>query len=468
MDDMNYTQQLSQLIAQKTEWYNGTEFPQILDKYRLLYTCVKNINDMLIQKSIIAEDPYRFEKKISEVICPDTNPYNETERNVIVGTRFSDYIAMLDFICTYTRFNIETITLSKIKKFQELNACFDWDELTSNSAKPNTRGLSILINEARTNSPSIVQSMLNDHLSKCSQTLTEINKRLNQLIRFQREIYKLSIRKDLQEHPSYNMAKALESPDAELAEIKRVFPEIMGKKPFYTELINEIIYEDQGPDREANRQSVLSKLEIKETKKVTKKQVNTKELLMNSVLVLGALSPTYRSISEKISENLSLVHTGPSSLAGKIKELFRKAFGLKAKEIQIKLVTIDPITKHKNTREIKVNELIEDINRKDRIYTGIANRGIEYNKINAANEDQILSFLGKQISENQNLFITIQALDDYFKNIPNVTVRVRMKGMKIDLDTMKNTIITCNKKRGEYQAVIEEAEQMKRLGIKND
>lgn len=466
-ETLDFSSQLHKLIAQKTEWYNGTEFPRMLDLYRLLHACVKNIYEFLIEKRIINEDPYRFDKKISEIQAPDSSSFNEAEKTMIMGTRFSDYFTMLDFVCTYTRFSVETINLSKIKKLQELNACFNWDELTSNSTKPNTRTLALMISEGRTNAPALVQSMLNDSLAKCSSTISDINKMLNQLIRFQREIYKASVRKNLQEHPSFNKLKAYESSDAELAEIKKLFAETMGKKtPFYTELINEIIAEDTNPDKERIRAEVLNRLTIKDTnKKVVKKTVDTHAILMNAVMVLGALPPTYHALTEKITDNFDLIQSGPTSFFGKLAALFKKAFGIPQKDTVIKIVTVDPVTNHKVTKEVKVNELIEDITKKTRIYTGIGSRGPEFSKIDSAKEDQVIAFLGKQISENQNLYTTLFALDEYFKSNTPSQVRARVKGIKIDLDTMKNTIINCNKKRGEYQAVVEEAEQMKRLGI---
>ena len=469
-EQKSYTTQLQELVVQKEEWFNSNELPTLLENYRLLCACVKNIYDLLIQKNIIQVDPYRFDKKISDIAVPDTSSFNDLEKASIIGTRFSDYYSMLDFICTYIRFNTETITLPRIKKLQELNGCFNWEELSSNGAKPNTRNLYNMINDARTNSPPMVQSMLTDHLTKCAQTVSEINKKLNQLIRFQRELYKLTIRKDLLEHPSFNTEKAMESADAELAEIKKFFPEAMGKKPFYTELVNEIVQEDQSPEKEKLRAEVFARLEIKntESKKAVKQKIDTKEIIMNAVLILGALPPTYHTLLEKIQGNLEVLHSKKKSLFKKIIIALRTALGLKEKEIEIKVSFTDPVTKQKNVRDVKIRELIDDLTKKERIYTGISTKGNEYSKIYAAQEDQILAFLGKQISENQNMYNTITALDEYFKSTASKESKTKIKGMKLDLETMRNTIINCNKKRSEYQAVIEEAAQMRKLGIEND
>ena len=69
--------------------------------------------------------------------------------------------------------------------------------------------------------------------------------------------------------------------------------------------------------------------------------------------------------------------------------------------------------------------------------------------------------------ENQRLFTIINALDDHFKSNVEVTQRPKVKGLKIDLSSYRNAIISINKKRGEYVSAKEEIEQMRKLGIMN-
>ena len=86
---------------------------------------------------------------------------------------------------------------------------------------------------------------------------------------------------------------------------------------------------------------------------------------------------------------------------------------------------------------------------------------------NISTTNSVLSFVNKQLSEIQSLFTTINALDTYFKNNVEGANKIKVKGMKIDLDSFRNAIINVNKKRGEYISIREEAEQLQKLGIKN-
>ena len=104
----------------------------------------------------------------------------------------------------------------------------------------------------------------------------------------------------------------------------------------------------------------------------------------------------------------------------------------------------------------------------ERIYSGIINKGTEYNKISSASEDAILSFVNKQVSELQSLFVLLNSLDAYFKKEVANEHKARVKGMQIELSALRNSIINANKKRSEYASYKEEAEQMRKLGISNN
>ena len=76
-----------------------------------------------------------------------------------------------------------------------------------------------------------------------------------------------------------------------------------------------------------------------------------------------------------------------------------------------------------------------------------------------------MSFVNKQISEIQSIFVIINSLDAYFKNEIDSEFKTRVKGMQIELTALRNSIINANKKRSEYASFKEESEQMKKLGI---
>ena len=465
---MIFTSQLETALMAKQGWFNTDKLQQLLEQYRLLFTCVRNLNEVLVKRSLIHPDPYKLETRISDIATIETSSFIENEDAVVLGKRFSDYEMMLDFICTYFRFTVENITLNKIKILMEFNDAFDWSNLSSNSPKSNTRALATALSKARTNAPAVTISLINDSQEKCAKCMKYINSYLTELADFQKELYKGNIRKDIFEHPDFNKEKAFSSPEAEMNEIRRLFGKTTGKKTFYTDLVQEIISEDQSPDRENLRKRLLEKLEIKvrEEKKETR-TIDPHDLLMSAVFSLGVLSSILGQMSVKLSDNFDLLFYVKKTFFTKFMEALRKALGIKEKERSCTIVVTDQQSGSKSQLHIEVNQFLAQLTKLAHVYAGIAAKGNEYNKINSAKPDDALIFLNRQIQENQKLFTTINALDEHFKSNVEVTQRPKVKGLKIDLSSYRNAIIAVNKKRGDYVSAVEEIEQMKKLGIKN-
>ena len=376
---------------------------------------------------------------------------------------------MLDFICTYYRFSIDGLPINRIKKLMDFNQTFAWDDLSVSHAKANTRNLAIVVNKAKVNNTGVTLSMLTDSLEKCKKTSVEIAKRLSEVGSFQREMYKGLIRKDIIENPDFHKDKAYTSSESEIAEIKRLFPKVMGKKPYYSDLIGELVNEDVGSNKEKLRQKVLDNLQISEKKESAKvkNNVNTKEILMGTVLTMGAFAPILVQIRAKVIENFDLLYAKKESFFTKLIEAIKTALNIKPKERICNVPFTDAKTGATHEEKIVVNDFIGDIEKKIKLFNTLATKSVDYGRIENASEESILSFVNKQLSEVQSLFTKINALDPYFKNSVEGANKLKVKGMKIDLDSFRNTIITVNKKRSEYISVREEAEQLKKLGFEN-
>ena len=106
-DITEYTTKLKGAIKEKSEWFNQEQLPKMVENYHLLHTCVRNLYEFLVKRSLITPDPYKNDRKISEVTNPDESPYIENERGMVIGSRFSEYETMLDFVCTYVKFSVE-------------------------------------------------------------------------------------------------------------------------------------------------------------------------------------------------------------------------------------------------------------------------------------------------------------------------------------------------------------------------
>ena len=79
--------------------------------------------------------------------------------------------------------------------------------------------------------------------------------------------------------------------------------------------------------------------------------------------------------------------------------------------------------------------------------------------------DKVVEFITKQLSECQRLITTLTAFDDFFKETVTPLDRSRIKGVKMEISSLKNTIIKTNQRKAEYSSLIEEQRQMQKLGL---
>jgi hypothetical protein len=87
-------------------------------------------------------------------------------------------------------------------------------------------------------------------------------------------------------------------------------------------------------------------------------------------------------------------------------------------------------------------------------------------KLEQMQDEQLISFLERNIRDLQIIHKTLTTLDEYFKTEVDREDRDKVKGIKPELATIKNAIVRANSKRQEYSAKKEEEEQLKKLGVK--
>lgn len=470
MPDTEFSKKFIVAVDERTVYYNSEVLPQLLEKYRQIHTCVQNIIDFLIQKSIIKPDPYKLEKNISGVELISNEQYQDSERALVIGTRLSDYEGILDFICNYYKFSIENTGFASIKKFVEFNKTFDWHSFSVTNTSPNTRGLATLFAEAKQGSTALSATAISDNIVKCDNTTKEINLILKDLSDFQKEVYKAFVRKNVFESPKFNAEKANESIPSEIAEIKKTFPTLEKKQPYYTALIEEIAKEDLSPQKEKLQTELLSKLEMKQEKKEVKtKQIDTKEILMSAVHALSGLGPQLQTVMDKITENKIVLQTEHQSFFDKLIQKLRKLFNLAEPQIIYNVSITDSTTGTVTREKININDFLDDLSKRISMYNSFSLKTLpSYQKIESNPPDKILEFLNKQVADAQRLLVQIAALDTYFKDVAEPDSKKLIRGMKMELTTMKNTLINTKQHRGDYILLVEEQAQMKKLGIEND
>lgn len=464
-----FNSQFLEAVDAKAAWFNSSQLPKIQEDYRLHFTCINNLTEALEKRGLITADPYKKDKKITNVQKIDDSPFNETDRNQKLGIRLGDYQAMLDYICNYVKFTTDYLNMDKIKRLLEFNASFNWQNLTANSPKMNTQALASCIAQLRTGAQQLQIAMISDSITKARTSIEEITLTLKELAIFQRESYKGEIRRKVFTSGKINPEKT-KSTESYVAEIKRVFPDCMGKRFYSAELVEELVNEEISPKKDELRRVALAKISIEEKKsEKVENTVDTHSVIMETVRILGALHEQYDIVLGKITTNNKILQSSRNTFKDKILRLIRQVFGMSEPEIDYTISIMDSKTQTSRKEKLNFTEFVNNMSKRTKYYATIAQpNGAGYVRINSQEEKVILDFVNKQLAENGRLHVVLTALDNFFKATAPATEKSKIKGIKMELTSLKNILVKANQARAEYIAYIEEREQMKRLGITNE
>jgi hypothetical protein len=454
--DSNYPSLLSQALSARMDWLEKSELGKLKEELRIFQSSFSVLYNIYIKKGLIHEDPYKQEAKIGEIEVPDSSVFSEAERMEQLTIRLANYDNQLDFLVNFYQFNVDFLSLDRIKRVLGLIKFIDWAHLSGDSPFPMTKAVFDISQLSKNGLDPLTLTLVSESLAKLSKGTGAIIGYLKLLTDYHRENYKLNLRAVL----------TSEMPEAEANQvnIKRKFAAAMPGKPFYPDLVEELLREDYSKDGPALREKVLKGLQIPDTKpKAVKAPVSFKSILLEGLQVIGNTSNAFVEIAGKIDENESILSNRKKSFFQVMRNLFRQILGKEPEPVIYEIQYIDPVRNTQVRDKLNYYNFRGEMDKKSRFLANLANRGNA--KLESMAEEQLMQFLDRNIRDVQSLHKTLSALDEYFKASATKEERNRIKGIKPELATLKNSIVRSNQLRHEYSAQKEEEEQMKRLGI---
>jgi uncharacterized protein (UPF0335 family) len=466
----NYTDQLEQALLEKIERMDSHELKQLRDDYKLFQSAFQGIYNVLLRKGLIHEDPYKFELKISEVQTPPESSFAESEKLDQMCIRLSQFESYLDFLNNYYQFSVDFLTLGRIKKLVGLTKYFSFTAFTENSSHLNTRYFAEIIQQIRKGSDPLSIGIINEGLLQLDKTSRKIFQALKDLGNIHRERYKLEIRRLASDGLKFERDHVITHQDDVIRKIRQKFVETAGEKPFYPELVAEILKEDYSSEAQALRDEALNKLQVAASKGSSKvAELNFKTPILEGIRTVIGVGFQLDDAIQKLNENQSILDSQDKSFITKIRRLLREMMGRSPEDIIHEVDYMDPATSVRKNEAINFRNFATEVSKKAQTLIAMTSRGsTAYKRLEGASEDQIFKFLEKSIEDLQSYHRKLTALDEFFRaTITDPEVKNRVRTIKTELGSIKNTIIKANQKRYEYIAIKDEQEQMKRLGIKD-
>jgi len=457
-EESDYLQTLDAALKERAEWLERSELPKLKEELRMYHTGFASLYNLYLKKGLIHEDPYKQEAKIAELEVPSAAGFSDAEKMEQLTQRLANYDNQLDFLVNFYPFNPDYLNLDRIKRILGLVRYIDWVNLSPDSQNPMTRAVAEMTNLIKVGAEPLTMSVISESLVHLNKSNAPIMGYLKVLTEYRRELYKLELR-----DVTGGMSK---SDAANPSQIKKAFLQAKSGTPFYPDLAEEVVKEDNSPEGPTLRDDVLKKLKVADNKpKAAKVQISFKSILIEGIQTLGGTAQTFTDIAGKLDENEIVLENKKKSFLQKIKKLLQQMLNKEPEPVIYDVEYMDPV-KAVNVRErINFSAFRGDLDRKIRTLTPMASRGGAASKLESMQEEQLTGFLERNIREVQSMHKTLTALDEFFKAEVDKEDRDKIKGIKPELGTIKNAILRANSKRHEYSAQKEEEEQLKRLGV---
>jgi len=457
MDITNYIDTLQQVLIARKDWMERNDMGKLKDDLRIFQSSFASLYNIYLKKKLIDEDPYKQETKISELEVPESGSFNEAKRIEQLSIRLSNFDNQLDFLVNFYQLGLDFLNLERIKRIVGLVRYIDWVNFTPDAQSLMTKAVAEMTNQSKQGIDTLTLSIIGESLTRLSKMTASIMNTLKTLNSYYRESYKVNVRQ--------NITKDMTAGDATPENIRKKMPSVMPGTPFYKELIEEIIKEDYSKSGTDLRDTILNSLRVAEEKpKAAKAPVNYKNILLDGIQVIGGASNSLNEICAKLDENQQVLENRKKGFFEMIKEFIRQITNAEPEEV---IYTVEYLDQTKGTpvkEKVNFHSFRDELDKKIKILTSFM-RGPAYNKLAAMTEEQIISYLEKNIRDVQFLHKTLGALDDFFKANAVAEDREKIKGIKPELSALKNSIVKANQLRYEYSAQKEEEDQMKRLGI---
>ncbi len=479
-DNGDFLAELARVLAERRQLLEKRDLPRLKEQFQIYQTGVKSIVSILVRKSLIKEDPYKHEQKISEIALPSSGPIAESERIDQIGLRLSALESQIDFVSDLYQFRLDFLTLARIKALAELVRYIAWDKLSEISSSVNTRIVADLAAKVKQSGDSLSAGVFQDAQNQLGKAGTEILRILRDLSTYQRESYKLAARNRLLAGLALTSETVATRRSELMKALKGRFSALVASDhsaaigfgagdaapPYYPELLGEVLDEDYGQESEALRRDAIERLRVSGERQSKSTDQPLKPLLLESLGLLSAAAIPLESAAEKITDSYQAYDTRRMALGDRLRRWLRRHLRDRGRAEPIEIEIVDPTTSAKHVEELDVKKYLERIERRCRVFGNLsAERGPALQRLQVSSDEQILKFIALVLDDLHEIVTRLPALDAFFKAALGTEERPAPRGMKLEVSAIKTAIVKANQKKHEYLSRMEELEQMKRLGI---
>ena len=232
---------LEQTIINRLTSMENKELKELRKNFEALLSGFQTFRARMLEKSIIHDNPYKYETSITKLGWPAETAFTETNKIEEMSQRLAQYEAYLDYVFNYFPFTTDALTFKAIQDLRHLVGYFDFIKLSTNSANINSRILAEFMAILLRSSNAMLSELNSQILSILKGSSEKIISILAELEFVQKERYKVFAKKVIIKNRGTELEKLASLKTEIIKETKLVFHNL--NEPIIEEYIIEAFEE---------------------------------------------------------------------------------------------------------------------------------------------------------------------------------------------------------------------------------
>lgn len=466
----NFMDELNTKLQQYAQECEKTYLTALKADFRSFSSIFASFMNILKKTGLIADDPYQYEEKISDVKPVSQDNFLEGQKQTVMSIRLHNFENQLQFLNDFYQFSLDFMHLARMKNLSQFTRFIRWENFSETNADINTKALAEITGRIRKGDDSISIGLLNDMLNQLSTYQNKILEGLKKISFYKREEYKNMIRTTFWEALNLSSEEVNGNLDNVHRKIKKEFAAHIKGQPYIPELIKELLDEDFGASSYTLKQELLSKLSVTQAvKEKPKQKVDYRANLMEAIRTLCSMNIPLEAALKKLRENTLVLEDTQLSMGERFQRWMRKLMGIKARPKFYTVELFDPVTSATRNEELDFEKFHDELYGRIRVMVNLANRtSAQFLAMTQKPEKEILDFFDRTFLDISKALDRLAGLDLFFKTETPKEKRTQIKGIKAEVSQVRTILANANKLKHEYVGTREEQEQLRRLGVKVD
>jgi hypothetical protein len=445
-----YADRLVDALDTRMRWLSTAVIPQLKEALASYQAQFENTVAMLIRKGLLREDPYNYDQTFTDITVPTDEMLPEFESSDELSYRLAAFRRQLKLVSTEFDMELASLSLSRLKKLSALVFFVNWLEFGENARSPTTKAFARLFMKVRVGSDNIASQILKDGEMQIIRLMHQLRGILADLIAYDRESWKAEVRRTVL--PRLAPGESPGKRDEFLQALRRAFAQTMASKPWYPALADEIADEETASDGAERKKRVLDSLTIPEVEvaPAAGAQEDGRETLLEAVRLLSRPHEEITKALTVLEENEKLL-TEQKGRGGFFRKLFGGGGPRKPPERIYRVQYVEPGATDPRTEPIDFPAfLLESAKKASMLGVLSAGSGQAYRRLEATGDDQLAGFVDRQLNDLLLIHRRMESLNVVFQ-ARAAQEKKTARGIKVELLTIKNSIVKANQRRHEYR-----------------